>query len=108
HLASDADRARFHAEAKATARLQHPNIVTVHEVGTFDGQAYFCMEYVEGRTLAQRVAADGPLPPREAARLVAIIARGVQHAHDHGILHRDLKPSNVLLSGTGVREPGTG
>src|SRR5947209_5225061 len=95
HLASDADRARFHAEAEAAARLQHPNIVTVHEVGTFDGQAYFCMEYVEGRTLAQRVAADGPLAPREAARFVAVIARAVEHAHEHGILHRDLKPSNI-------------
>lgn len=99
HLASDADRARFRAEAHAAARLQHPNIVTVHEVGTFDGQAYFCMEYVEGRTLAQRVAADGPLPPREAARLVAAIARAVHHAHLQGVVHRDLKPSNILLSG---------
>jgi serine/threonine-protein kinase len=98
HLASDADHARFRAEAEAAARLKHPNIVTVHEVGTHDGQAYFCMEYVEGRTLAQVVARDGPLPPRDAARLVAAVARAVQHAHDHGTLHRDLKPSNVLLS----------
>ncbi|OWK46863.1 serine/threonine-protein kinase [Fimbriiglobus ruber] len=99
HLATTTDVARFRAEAEAAARLQHPNIVTVHEVGTHDGQAYFCMEYVEGRTLGQRVAADGPLPPREAARIVAVIARAVQHAHDHGILHRDLKPSNILLAG---------
>ena len=98
HLASAGDRARFRGEAEAAARLTHPNIVTVYEVGTTEGQAYLCLEYVEGRTLAQRVAAEGPLPPREAARLVAIIARAVHEAHEHGILHRDLKPSNILLS----------
>ena len=98
HLATDADRARFRIEAEAAARLKHPNIVTVYEVGTVGGQAYFCMEYVGGPTLGQKVAADGPLPPREAARLVAVIARAVEHAHSQGILHRDLKPSNVLLA----------
>jgi serine/threonine protein kinase len=97
HLATADDRARFEQEWKAAARLKHPNIVTVYEVGTIDGQAYFCMEFVGGRTLAQKVAADGPLPPREAARLVAVIARAVHHAHSLGILHRDLKPSNILL-----------
>ena len=70
HLATADDRARFRTEAEAAARLKHPNIVTVHEVGTVDGQAYFCMEFVGGQTLAQKVAADGPFPPREAARLV--------------------------------------
>ncbi len=99
HLASDADRARFRAEAEAAARLKHPNIVTVHEVGTADGQAYLCMEYVAGWTLAERLTKHGPLAPRDAARLVAAIARAVQHAHDQGILHRDLKPSNILLGG---------
>ncbi|QEL16137.1 serine/threonine-protein kinase [Limnoglobus roseus] len=104
HLASDEDRARFHAEAESAARLKHPNIVTVYEVGTASGQAYFCMEYVEGWTLAERLAKDGPLPPRDAARLVAAIARAVQHAHEQGILHRDLKPSNILLnSERGIR-----
>jgi serine/threonine protein kinase len=105
HLASAADGARFRAEAEAAARLTPPSIVTVYEVGSHDGQAYIGMEYVEGRTLAQRVTADGPLPPREAARLVAVIARAVQDAHDHGILHRDLKPSNILLTSAecGVR-----
>ena len=98
HLATEDDRARFRTEAESAARLKHPNIVTVYEVGTAAGQAYICMEYVGGPTLAQRVSADGPLPPREAARLVAIIARAVQHAHAEGILHRDLKPSNILLS----------
>ena len=97
HLSSAADRARFRAEAEAAARLHHPNIVTVHEVGAAEGQAYFCMEYVAGETLARRVAERGPVPPREAARLVALIAHAVQHAHEHGILHRDLKPSNILL-----------
>ncbi len=101
HLATPADRARFRAEAEAAARLHHPNIVTVHEVGTAAGQAYFCMEYVAGETLAQRVNRAGPVPAREAARLVGLIAHAVQHAHDHGILHRDLKPSNILLAGAG-------
>jgi len=98
HLASEADRARFRAEAEAAARLHHPNIVTIHEVGTHDGQAYICMECVDGETLAELVIAAGPLPPREAARLVTVVARGVQHAHENGVLHRDLKPSNVLLT----------
>ena len=98
HLATPADRARFQAEAEAAARLQHPNIVAVYEVGSHDGQAYICMEYVPGRTLGQLVAATGPLPARTAARLAAGVARAVHHAHTAGILHRDLKPSNVLLS----------
>jgi serine/threonine-protein kinase len=102
-LATADDRARFRAEAEAAARLKHPNIVTVYEVGAVGGRAYICMEFVGGRTLAQRVA-DGPLPPREAAQLVATIARAVEHAHQHGILHRDLKPSNILLA-NGRREP---
>ncbi|MBN9523694.1 serine/threonine protein kinase [bacterium] len=106
HLATPEDAARFRTEAAATARLKHPNIVTVYEVGTVGGQAYLCMEYVDGPTLAQRVAADGPLPPREAARLVAVIARAVQQAHAEGILHRDLKPSNILLQG--ARSEGRG
>jgi serine/threonine protein kinase len=108
HLASPDDAARFRTEAAATARLKHPNIVTVYEVGTVGGQAYLCMEYVDGPTLAQRVSADGPLPPREAARLVAVIARAVQQAHAEGILHRDLKPSNILLAGDGREETGDG
>jgi serine/threonine protein kinase len=105
HLASDADRGRFRGEAEAAARLHHPNIVTVHEVGTVDGQAYLCLEYVPGQTLAQKVNADGPLPPREAAALVAVIARAVHHAHEHGVLHRDLKPSNILLASGGRQPP---
>lgn len=98
HLAGPDARARFQAEAEAAARLTHPNIVTVYEVGDAGGQAYFCMEYVAGPTLSEAIHQSGPLPPREAARLVAAIARGIQHAHAQGILHRDLKPSNILLA----------
>ena len=95
-LASDADLGRFRAEAPAAAALAHPNIVPVYQVGEQDGQPYFCMKYVEGRTLAD-VVAEGPLPPRVAAAFVADIARAVQHAHEKGVLHRDLKPANILL-----------
>jgi eukaryotic-like serine/threonine-protein kinase len=102
HLATDADRARFRTEAEAAAKLKHANIVTVYEVGNVGGQAYLCMEFVGGRTLAEKVRADGPLPPRAAAHLVAQIARAVASAHDAGIIHRDLKPSNILLA---VDEP---
>lgn len=102
-LSSETDRGRFHAEAAAAAKLKHPNIVTVHEVGENEGQPFIVMEYVAGTPLSQHVAEHGPLQPREAARLVAEIAHAVQHAHEHGILHRDLKPANVLISDLGLR-----
>jgi serine/threonine-protein kinase len=97
-LASAADRQRFRAEAEAAARLVHPNIVQVYEVGDVAGQPYFAMQYVPGATLARRLA-DGPLPPNEAAAMVAAVARGVDIAHQNGVLHRDLKPANILLAG---------
>jgi hypothetical protein len=93
--------ARFRNEALAVARLAHPNIVQVYEVGEHQGQPCFALEYVEGGTLAQRLLA-GPPPPREAARLLATLARAVHYAHQRGVVHRDLKPANVLLSGSGV------
>lgn len=95
-LASGADLARFQAEAEAAGRLEHPGIVSVYEVGTCEGRPYFSMPYIEGKTLAQRVA-EGPLREPVAARYVAQIARAVHYAHQRGILHRDLKPSNILL-----------
>ncbi|MEL6106585.1 MAG: serine/threonine-protein kinase [Planctomycetota bacterium] len=95
-LASEVDLERFHAEASATARLEHPGIVPVYEVGDIDGRPFFSMKFIEGETLSDRCR-RGPMPQREAARLIAQVARGVQFAHDHGVLHRDLKPSNILI-----------
>jgi serine/threonine protein kinase len=90
--------ARFRVEAEAVARLQHPNIVQIYDVGDVEGRPYFSMEYVEGGSLAQRI--DGrPLPPRQAAELVATLADAVHFAHQRGVVHRDLKPANVLVSG---------
>src|SRR5262245_40698362 len=87
---------RFKSEAIAAAVLQHPNIVAVHEVGVHEGHHYFSMDYVEGQNLAELVA-QRPLPPRNAARYVKLIAEAIHYAHGQGILHRDLKPSNVLI-----------
>ncbi len=95
-LASPADLARFRSEAQAAASLAHPQIVPIYQVGEHDGQPFFCMKYVSGRTLAE-VVAEGPLPPRQAAAFLAGMARAVAHAHEKGVLHRDLKPSNILL-----------
>jgi tetratricopeptide (TPR) repeat protein len=89
--------ARFRTETEIVARLQHPNIVPIFEVGEHDGRPYFTMEHVDGGSLAQKLAA-APLPPREAAELVEALARAVQFAHERGFIHRDLKPSNVLLA----------
>jgi serine/threonine protein kinase len=100
-LASPEDLARFREEVRANARLDnHAHIVPVHEVGVHQGQPYFSMPYVEGRTLASLLA-EGPLPPADAVRLMSTIARAVHHAHGLGILHRDLKPSNILLDRDG-------
>ncbi len=97
------DRARFRAEAEAVARLHHPNIVQIHDIGECDGCPYFSMELVDGPTLA--AACRGrPQPARAAATLVATLARAIDCAHRHGILHRDLKPTNVLLQATGLPE----
>jgi len=87
---------RFRTEAEAAARLQHPNIVAIHEVGEYRGQHYFSMDYVEGPTLEEQVR-KGPLPPQRAAALVRTMAEAIHYAHGQGILHRDLKPSNVLV-----------
>jgi serine/threonine-protein kinase len=94
------ERQRFLAEAKAAAAIQHPNIVQVYDLGVHDGLPYIALEYCPGGTLRQRLAGT-PLPPREAASLVARLARAMQAAHAAGIIHRDLKPANVLLDASG-------
>jgi len=88
--------ARFRTEAAAAARLQHPNIVGIHEVGEHAGQHFYSMEFVPGRSLAELLH-GGPLPPKEAARMLKAIAEAIHFAHQRGVLHRDLKPSNILL-----------
>jgi serine/threonine protein kinase len=96
-LASPEARARFQREAMLVARLSHPNIVAIYDVGEKDGFTYTVLEYVDGGNLRQQLD-RGPWPHEEAARLVAILARAVDHAHSLGIVHRDLKPSNILLT----------
>jgi hypothetical protein len=93
-----AERARFRAEAEAVARLQHPNIVQIHEVGEADGRPFIALEYVAGGSLAERLAGQ-PLSLRDAARLVAALAEAMHLAHSRNLVHRDLKPGNVLLAG---------
>ena len=83
-------------EAEAVARLDHPCIVTLFDVGTSDAGPYLVMELLRGRTLAQRIA-DGPVPQDEALRIAGEMAKGLAHAHQRGVLHRDLKPANVFL-----------
>jgi ABC-type amino acid transport substrate-binding protein/tRNA A-37 threonylcarbamoyl transferase component Bud32 len=103
--ADAAQLARFVAEAQATARMHHPHIVQIHEVGEADNLPYFVLEFMEGGSLSRKL--DGaPQPPRDAARLVELLARAVAYAHERGIVHRDLKPANILLAGD--RRQGTG
>jgi serine/threonine-protein kinase len=92
---------RFLREAETVAGLRHANIVQVHEAGEVDGRPYYTMEFVEGGSLAQKMAGT-PQQPREAAALVALVADAVHAAHQRGIVHRDLKPGNILLSADGT------
>jgi WD40 repeat protein len=93
--------ARFKAEAEAVARLQHPHIVQIYDIGEHEGRLYLALECVEGGSLAHQLGGQ-PLPARQAAGLVVALARAVHHAHQRGILHRDLKPANVLLAADGT------
>src|SRR5881396_1778711 len=98
--ASKAHLKRFRLEAEAAARLEHPGIVPIHEVGERDGSCYFSMKFVEGGQLDE-VARREPIPIRRAVELIAKVARTVHYAHEHGILHRDIKPGNILLDAEG-------
>ncbi|HTU20630.1 MAG TPA: protein kinase [Gemmataceae bacterium] len=90
-------RARFRGEAEAAARLRHPHIVQIHEIGEHDGWCYLALEYIEGGSLAERLR-QGPLSRGEAVRLVEQVARAVHAAHEAGVIHRDLTPANILLA----------
>ena len=98
--ATKAHLKRFRLEAEAAARLEHPGIVPIHEVGERDGSCYFSMKFVEGGQLDE-VARREPMPIRRAVELIAKVARTVHYAHEHGILHRDIKPGNILLDAKG-------
>src|SRR5262245_14151098 len=100
-LAGPQERARFRIEAEVVARLQHPNVVQIYEVGEHAGRSYFAMELVEGGSL-DRSLAGPPQPAGAAAELVRTLALAVQHAHAQKIVHRDLKPANILIADCGL------
>jgi predicted Ser/Thr protein kinase len=96
---NDESTARFQREARSLARLRHPGIVAVHELGEHGGLPFLVMDLVEGESLGERLKRGGPLSPERAVRLIEKVARAMAHAHAHGILHRDLKPDNLVLNG---------
>jgi serine/threonine protein kinase len=99
-LASPGEIQRFRTEAEAAARLDHPHIVPIHEVGEHNGLQYFSMTFVDGQSLAGKLD-NGPLPPQDAAQLMEKIADAVDYAHEQGVIHRDLKPANILIDQDG-------
>ncbi|MDP2309005.1 MAG: protein kinase [Pseudomonadota bacterium] len=98
----DAQRARLRAEARAMARVTHPNILRVYDVGTDEGHDFFVMELADGGTLQDRVDAEGPLCPLVVCRYALQVLGALAAAHDAGVIHRDVKPQNVLLDRDGV------
>ena len=95
-------RQRFEREARAISKLSHPHICTIHDVGNEAGVEYLVMEFLEGETLANRIA-KGPLPLEQVLRHGIEIADALEKAHRHGVVHRDLKPGNVMLTKSGVK-----
>src|SRR5581483_409023 len=103
--ARDEERSRFRAEAEAIARLQHANIVQIHETGEYNGLPFFSLEFCDGGSLDRKLAGT-PLLPDEAAKIVQTLALAIEAAHHRGIIHRDLKPANVLLLADGTMKIG--
>src|SRR5262245_54558385 len=102
-LAADPDRIeRFEREARSASALNHPNIVTIHDVGVEGSTSYIAMEWVDGASLRELVAAGKPQPPPVVVKIGAQIAEGLAKAHGAGIVHRDLKPDNVMVTGDGL------
>jgi serine/threonine protein kinase len=99
--AGENELARLRREAEAVARLQHPNIVQIYEIGEHESHRFLSLEFVGGGTLKDKIG-GAPLPPRQAAELIRTLARAVHYAHEHGIIHRDLKPANILLTPEGL------
>ncbi len=92
---------RFFREAKAAGKLQHPNVVTIYDMGEEEGSPFMAMEFVEGVSLGQLLKTRGSLPPGEALALTRQIARGLAYAHEQGVVHRDVKPDNILVDAKG-------
>src|SRR5262245_11038771 len=102
HWTSDAERVRrFKQEARAASALNHPNILTVHEIGQVDDRHFIVSEFVEGDTLRQRMQ-NGPMPPAAALEIAAQVASALAAAHTAGIIHRDIKPENVMIRPDGL------
>lgn len=94
--------ARFYREAQSAGRLNHPNIVTIHDVGKTDSVAYMAMEFLEGQELRGLLAAGHPLEIERAADMAAQVAEGLAYAHEHGVVHRDIKPANIMIVRNGL------
>lgn len=99
---ADSYEQRFYREAKSAGRLNHPNIVTIHDVGRSDGLAYIAMEFLEGRSLRQMLDSGVVLPPDKAVRIAYQIAKGLAFAHKNGVVHRDVKPANIMVLRNGT------
>ena len=100
--------ARLVDEARAQARLQHPNVVTIYYIGHFEGSSYFVMEYVRGKTLTEVLQKDGSIPWGDALEYVIQTARALATAHERGMIHRDIKPSNIILADLSKGDAGAG
>ena len=99
-FATETDRQRFDSEAYAAAKLNHPNIIPIYEIGEVQGRGFFCMKLIQGQSLAERLT-RGPMPAQRAAKVIREMSDAVSYAHQKGILHRDIKPSNVMLDDDG-------